>query len=380
MDSGLNGLGLGELCEKLNGDPERYPPPAKSGRDKSDLASTWSRSQIHFLLRNPRYTGFTVWGRHDKRRGRPTLRPPNEWTWSSAPSHPAIVSRELFDQVETRARTNENSNRAPLSASQVIARPRKPGRFYVLRGLVRCAYCGHRMEGSHQKDKHWYRCRYRANRGLEATRVSGHPPTVGIREERVLETIDEFMSRRLFGPDRLTLLYEQVKGLKGKPPSSTDEHGALRERIADLQLKIQRQTRHLEEHDDPHHPVAQAAKRRIEELSAEEAAVADELSWARPKPSPEPTSEELAELVEMVPDLRGFARKCSRETIRELFEAFELEAVYNKEREEVRLKIVLSKRAAEIASLLSDGSQFPQPRSGIQFIAGAGFEPATFGL
>src|SRR5207245_5740984 len=93
----FNGLGLGELCEKLNGDLESYPPPAKSGRDKSKLAPTWSRSQIHFLLRNPRYTGFTVWGRHDKRRGRPTMRPQSEWTWSSALSHPTHVPRELFD-------------------------------------------------------------------------------------------------------------------------------------------------------------------------------------------------------------------------------------------------------------------------------------------
>lgn len=36
------------------------------------LRQTWSRCQVLAMLCNPKYTGYNVWGRHDKRRGRPT--------------------------------------------------------------------------------------------------------------------------------------------------------------------------------------------------------------------------------------------------------------------------------------------------------------------
>ena len=65
-------LGLGAICDRLNSDLDRYPPPTRSKKDENDLAQTWSRSQLHAMLRNPKYTGYNVWGRHDKRPGRPS--------------------------------------------------------------------------------------------------------------------------------------------------------------------------------------------------------------------------------------------------------------------------------------------------------------------
>lgn len=63
----LRDLGLGEIIDKLNRDLDRYPPPAANAKDEMALRKTWSRSQIHALLRNPKYTGYNVWGRHDCR-------------------------------------------------------------------------------------------------------------------------------------------------------------------------------------------------------------------------------------------------------------------------------------------------------------------------
>ena len=71
----LHGLGLGEICDKLNRDLDRYPPPQRNPKDEMALRQTWSRSQVQAMLRNPKYTGYNVWGRHDKRRGRPFQRP-----------------------------------------------------------------------------------------------------------------------------------------------------------------------------------------------------------------------------------------------------------------------------------------------------------------
>jgi DNA invertase Pin-like site-specific DNA recombinase len=102
----LRGLGLSTICERLNGDLDRFPPPKRNRKDENDLVQTWSKSQLHFLLRNPKYTGYNVWNRHDKRRGRPQVRPREEWVWSATATHEAIVSRELFDGVEDQARLN----------------------------------------------------------------------------------------------------------------------------------------------------------------------------------------------------------------------------------------------------------------------------------
>lgn len=85
---------------------------------------TWSRCQsCSASLRNPKYTGYNVWGRHDKRPGRPFIRPRSRWVWSPTPSHEALVSKELFDQVEERASRNNNpaKNIAPLRCGRRAA-------------------------------------------------------------------------------------------------------------------------------------------------------------------------------------------------------------------------------------------------------------------
>jgi hypothetical protein len=96
------------------------------------LRQTWSRSQLQAMLRNPKYTGYNVWGRHDKRRGRPFQRPREQWVWSAVAVHEPIVPKELFDAVEDRARRNEiRITDAPAEYPQ--RRARRDGRLYVLR-------------------------------------------------------------------------------------------------------------------------------------------------------------------------------------------------------------------------------------------------------
>ena len=120
----LSGLGLGAICEKLNADLDRYPPPTRNKKDENDLRQTWSRSQLQAMLRNPKYTGYNVWGRHDKRRGRPFIRPREQWIWSTTPSHEPIVSRELFDAgrgaraAQRRRRQRTASEALPRSARE----------------------------------------------------------------------------------------------------------------------------------------------------------------------------------------------------------------------------------------------------------------------
>jgi hypothetical protein len=129
-------IGLGEICEKLNRNVERFPPPVPNRKDENGLPHTWSKSVINAILRNPKYTGFNVWGRNDKRKGHPQIRPRDQWVWSAEPTHEPIVSRELFDQVEEGAQTNARASKAGMPRSADKAQRPKAQRLYPLRARV----------------------------------------------------------------------------------------------------------------------------------------------------------------------------------------------------------------------------------------------------
>jgi len=66
---------------RLNADPAGYPP--------ADPATGWSLGGVTPILGNPKYTGYQVFGRRHMR-----LVPVEQWHWSPAPTHPAIVDRD----------------------------------------------------------------------------------------------------------------------------------------------------------------------------------------------------------------------------------------------------------------------------------------------
>lgn len=337
-------LGLGTICERLNSDLDRYPPPKRNRKDENDLPQTWSKSQLHSLLRNPKYTGYNVWGRHDKRRGRPVLRPREKWVWSATPTHEAIVPRELFEAVEERAKRNGSPARPADPKHYPQRRQGRPGRLYVLRGRVRCGLCGRRMEGSHQKGSNWYRCQYARRRGEAAADIAGHPRVLGIKEEVVLDAVRGFMSERLFGPERLNLLREELAdaAIDGAWQERNSQLGRLSVEETQVQQALYRQSLRLEEHEDPEHPVVKLATQRIEELSGQAEAIKAtiaELEAARPE---EPRPEEIEAILAGVPDLREALAQAEDEELIELLDAFDLAVSYDKPTRTLELSAMLT--------------------------------------
>ena len=77
------------------------------------------------MLRNEAYTGTAVWGKTSKDGQAPDpVRVEGAW--------PALVSRELFDEVQQAM-----SERAPK-----VQRPGRVGSKYLLSGLLKCGVCG----------------------------------------------------------------------------------------------------------------------------------------------------------------------------------------------------------------------------------------------
>ncbi len=367
-DYGLHGLGLGQLIDKLNSDLARYPPPAANPTHENELGKTWNRSQLWAMLRNPKYTGYNVWGRHDKRPGRPRVRPREQWVWSATPTHPAIVPKELFDKVDGRARDNvDAANEAP--AAYPTRRTRRAGRVYLLRGRVRCAMCGRRMEGTHQKGSNYYRCRVSATRGASAARDTAHPGALQIKENTVLDAVLEFMDRRLFGPERLEHLREELASVTSSQDyGHTEELAGLQAELNDTDQSVYRQSLRMEEHDDPHHPVIALAKQRIIELSTRRKVIEDTIRATEAQQAQTLQTHEIEAALDAIPDLRDTLKSATADELAEILETFDVTATYDK-----------PNRTLELAATLNAPRPPNGGRGNLQ-VAGAGFEPATFGL
>ena len=370
----INGLGLGAICEKLNRDLDRYPPPNRNKKDENDLHPTWSRSQIQAMLRNPKYTGFNVWGRHDKRRGRPFIRPREQWVWSAEPTHEPLFPKELFDLVEQRAARNEQQAKLTEPKLYIQRAGGRSARLYPLRGRMRCALCGRRMSGSHQKGANWYRCQFVDRHGLAAAEATGHPRVLGIKEEVVLVELFDFLSRRLFGPGRLNLLRDDLTRTSA---GGWHEHEAevvrRRRELAELDRSLYRQALRLEEHDDPAHPVVALAKRRIVELTAERDRLERDLASLEAQPPSDVHPDAVEAMLASVPDLSDALDDYAPPELAQLLEDFDVEVTYNKHERTLQLAATLA------LDTPPETARPPRRRSHNSDIAGAGFEPATSG-
>jgi site-specific DNA recombinase len=369
--------GLGEIADILNRDRNRYPPPVPNPKDESGLPRTWSRSTIQAILRNPKYTGYNVWNRHDKRRGRRTLRPREDW--SSEPTHPPIVAMEVYRLVEGAPEANANLI-AGGESRPYVGNQRKTGRFYPTAGHAFCALCGCRLEGSFQRHKHWMRCQYVQRRGEVAALVAGHPRSLQVKEQAIIDAVLDFLGRRVFGPDRIRLLGDELLGFGDEPQGDGQAAvNALRGKLADTQTAIYRQSLRLEEHDDPAHPVVAAAPRRIEELAGEQKELEARIAHLEKHPPKNPDRRELERALRSIPDLRDTLVAASPEELAEIFDAFEIRAVYDRRDQSLDITATV---IPELWDETLPKRQRPANVTGrrTSSIAGAGFEPATFGL
>lgn len=73
----------------------RYPAPLDP---ETGQPGVWTRAVIRAILRNPKYTGRQVWGRHHHGRRVPRAR----WVWSRAWVHPPLVTVAEFAAANRR--------------------------------------------------------------------------------------------------------------------------------------------------------------------------------------------------------------------------------------------------------------------------------------
>jgi hypothetical protein len=187
-------MGLLQIRDRLNADPDRYPPPVPV--DPATARGAWSRSSVWEVLRNPKYTGYQVWNRRARKKGHNWTNPPEAWIWSEEPAHPAIVSREEHGAVQARAKANERSRQGvPATTARPTAKTN-----YLYRGLLRCGICGLRMWGNHRRNTTYYSCQPSHQRSKDIP--VGHPSHVYLNEQRLNDALLPFLATALFGPER----------------------------------------------------------------------------------------------------------------------------------------------------------------------------------
>ena len=150
--------------------------------------------------------------------------------------------------------------------------------------------------------------------------------------------------------------------------SHTEELQRFRGELKDIDQSLHRQSLRMEEHDDPGHPVVALAKERITELSTRRKTIEDTIRTSEARRAQTLQTHEIEAALEAIPDLRDTLKSATADELAETLETFEITATYDK-----------PSRALKLAATLN-AHRPPIGGRGILEVAGAGFEPATFGL
>ncbi|MDO3411492.1 recombinase family protein [Saccharibacillus sp. CPCC 101409] len=167
----FEGKGYHRIASELN---ERKVPTQKGG--------TWSTSTIRAIIFNETYIGRKVWNKQDYQTKGKKWRDRSEWIITEN-AHPAIITKELFDQCQTVAKQRHNGGGETHRASG------KPASPFWLRGMMVCDKCGTRMVGNSTSSRtksggqKYYVCGGYLRKGKEFC------PYIGWRKERIEEIV-----------------------------------------------------------------------------------------------------------------------------------------------------------------------------------------------
>lgn len=223
--------------------------PTPTGRDY------WHVTTIANLLRHPVYTGQHVamrW-KEERRRDRhgriiDTIveRPRSEWLALPGVAEP-IVSQELAQQAEAQLRANKQ---------HAIRNNRNPEAFLLRGGHAVCGYCGHTLQA------------YNHNRYGPVYRDTMHCerhgcPEFSIRAHLLDEPVWHGLKARLLDP---SLIAREVERLAAEDPAA-DDLAAIDRRLAELDRKLRNLAGQLAETANP--VVAGVLKEELERLANE---------------------------------------------------------------------------------------------------------------
>jgi site-specific DNA recombinase len=368
------GLSMKALTVRLN--EESVPFPGKVTRH-GPTRRGWAVSTIHTILSNEKYWGHWVWNKamfvKDPETGKRTavLRPKDDWIVEDRPDlH--IVNLDLW----TRVRERLIFVRATYGATGTAKRPRgqAPELYsrHLLSGLIRCGVCGARItiQTSQRKKKGVlyrygrYRCSFHVAKG----------PSICSNSMSIPQAVLEM---------KLTEKFQQALTPKMIDYLVAATNTALQETSNINPQQLQN---------------LETERRRIDaELSnLVEFVVRGKTSSARLREEIAVREQRLVELNQQIQHLRGTTAPGRREIDRAWVEALVKKLTdllrtdpagarreIQKHLDELRMEPApdLGERAVRLTGRAKvDGLLGGEEAVRLQLVAGAGFEPATFGL
>ncbi len=349
----IDRLGMHTIANRLNADPAKYPPPGKAG--------CWQVPVIAGILGNPKYTGHMVYGRtrtQGGRRGRKV--PQDHWLWSPEPAHPVIITRAMWDAAQNAGREHGSSR----DDTELSAHPAAK-RTYPLRGLIRCRECQRRMTGHARIGRPggtttytYYVCTHDPANPRHAAANPGHPPTIQVRQDLMLAIVAEFFGTRIFGPDRANLLKAALPaGAADAARRAEAKADKLRQQLRQIDAAENAHAREIEQlaELDASSPAVTALRSRIiarfgelEHQRAHVNAQLKELTATRPPPQ-DPA------LLDQLPHLAGILCDAPVRLQQQLYHAFGLQLLYNREDRQVTCRATITPATpAALAAILND--------------------------
>jgi len=358
--------GIRTIVEELNG--REIPSPR---------GSLWSVSTVRCILINPVYHGANVWNvrsfskYHTIRKGGPapheddgrSKRYNEEADWIVADDEhgfEGLISKELFDLAQEK-RLGRNT---PFTRGKAVTAP------YYLSGLLTCS-CGHHLQGQTKtsgrrkgfRKYHYYTCGGFVMKGRTVCRRYLLP------KESIEAPVLAALARRIKAQGRVDAIRAQVEALLAEHASAGNGPQELRRRIA----QVEERRRNWERAIDKGLNIDLAIE-NLKRLDGEKEALERDLEVARTRKTLDLDVRAASrEILAGLDRLQEVLEKGSVAEVKAVLRAYIGRVEYDHETNRARIGFLRLPTRALISKAAPESAR-------ISVVAGAGFEPATFGL
>lgn len=224
FDMAVAGYGLTRITRELNA--RGIPSPAVYSHKKD--SGLWDRTYVRRLLKNVVYTGVLAQGRTTKVNYKSKMSvnvPPEKWA-VTVNAHQPIVSQETFDAakraLESRVRTRDRTY------------------DYLLKGMLFCHECGHKISVERRNNKLHTMCSYYryASPPLRYKICSRHNMLLEDVTKAVVKTVRKICEKYL-DPRRL-------EEIARKAIEEAGERSVWAESISSLKIKLDATTKRID--------------------------------------------------------------------------------------------------------------------------------------
>ncbi|WP_374701818.1 zinc ribbon domain-containing protein [Streptomyces sp. CB02959] len=226
----------------------------------------------------------------------------------------------------TRAQAKRQARR---TQPHLARKPRPTDRSYALRGLIHCALCHRKMQGTFNNGKPHYRCRYTAE--YAKTTALDHPLTVYVREELILPALDKWIATT-FAPGRLTTTLRALQEQATQSPDTTAT-AAARRMIAECDRRITQYRTALDAGANPQLVTTWINQAQTEKASAQQ----DLLATTTTHPEIL-TTEHIQHMVTVLGAITDRLLAASPERKRPLYEGFGLKLILDMQKRVVTVE------------------------------------------